>query len=158
MMCQDDLVVGVSRQGPDLYLQLLEHSHTRIHLCVWQRKSQLSAPLLKKSRICIALGLERRKLQFLQSDCEVHKKIVGAYPRLNDCGGYELLQARGTFKFLGVIPQPPERYSAMYFKSMGQMRIYRRPKSKEIWIYLLNLPLLRYVGYIILQRYIAMVY
>ena len=62
----------------------------------------------------------------------VHLKIVETYRRLKECGGYELLQARGTSKFLDPVPQPPDGYSALYFKSMGQSRIFIRSIQKDL--------------------------
>ena len=46
-------------------------------------------------------------------------ELVTAFPKLKDCGGYELLRVVDKNRLLEVIPVPPDGYTAKYLKNCG---------------------------------------
>jgi len=65
-------------------------------------------------------------------------QLVHHYPKLRDCGGYELLHIVGSTrsKMLEVLPCPKNGYSPMYLLSaeagLGKATIYIRPLQKDL--------------------------
>ena len=64
----------------------------------------------------------------------VHSVILGAFPQLQEGGGYEILRTgdRGN-RSLIVLEIPPGGYSVNYLKStLGSAKAYLRPLQKDI--------------------------
>lgn len=104
-------------------------THTHTFVCL-ANKDASTCPSATEKQDLYCAGLGERKVQFEQSGdaSEIHRKLTETYPKLLESGGYELLQTCGTSKYLILVPQPPEGYSALYFKSIGSSaKLYIRP-------------------------------
>ena len=86
--------------------------------------------------LLIRAGLGPRKLSLFEygESFEFHDSIMGAFPRLSEGGGYELLRTKqNTNRELCVIPPPPGGYTVDYLKNMvSQAKIYIRPIQKNL--------------------------
>ena len=65
---------------------------------------------------------------------EFHDDIIGAFPKLANCGGYELLRTQqSNNRELFVIPSQSGGYTVQYLKSIvSQAKVYIRPIQKDL--------------------------
>uniref|UniRef100_A0A1X7UU46 HECT domain-containing protein n=1 Tax=Amphimedon queenslandica TaxID=400682 RepID=A0A1X7UU46_AMPQE len=82
-----------------------------------------------------ANGLGKAKLHLSETSTamEIHVAILAQFPKIADCGGYELLRTHDNTKKLNVIVPPPEGYTGLFLKKvLGQANCYIRPLQKDI--------------------------
>ena len=85
-----------------------------------------------------AVGLGEKKLTMLKtnSPADFNNAVETAYPKLKDCGGYELLRTPpGSRVTLEIIPIPPGGFTTAHLadKSCLQQAVcYIRPIQKDL--------------------------
>lgn len=80
-------------------------------------------------------GLGEKKVLFNSEDDpqEVREKLLQAFPKLVDAGGFEYLKANALNKSLEQIPYPFGGFGAQQVKSIcGSARIYLRPVQQAL--------------------------
>ncbi len=81
-------------------------------------------------------GLGPKKVPFLDygEAWEFHDEMVGAFPQLSNCSGYELLRTQPqNSRELFVIPSQSGGYTVQYLKSVVcQAKLYIRPIQKYL--------------------------
>ena len=64
---------------------------------------------------------------------DIHESILAQFPKLKECGGYELLRTVENTKSLCVLASPAEGYTAQFLKkALGQANCYIRPILHDI--------------------------
>ena len=114
-MRRNQALVAAQRKGKPKSL------HGRIHLFAlrkWTKKLFLS---MMNGAILQIAGLGEKAIQLaIDSNAnDVYYEILANFPKLQDCGGYELLgsHAKGS-KLLEVIQIPPSGYTTAYLKAV----------------------------------------
>ena len=84
-----------------------------------------------------ANGFGKAKLHlFENSDAmDIHKAIIDQFPKLSDCGGYELLRMLENTKRSNILTPPVEGYTGLFLKKVfGQAKCYMyiRPLQHDI--------------------------
>ena len=82
-----------------------------------------------------ANGLGKAKLHLSETSTamEIHLAILAQFPKIADCGGYELLRTYDNTKKFNVIIPPPEGYTGLFLKKvLGQANCYIRPIQRDI--------------------------
>ncbi|CAL8356410.1 unnamed protein product [Boreogadus saida] len=112
-------------------------SYTRSYFCL-DNTDQMVVPTRGEKETLNAAGLGEQRLTFLgdEDSAEEFKcHILTAYPKLNDCGGFELLKVSGMTrsKKLSVMPCPSTGYTIKSIKNhIKSATIYIRPMQKDI--------------------------
>ena len=82
-----------------------------------------------------ANGLGKAKLHLSESSSamDIHTAILQQFPKLSNCGGYELLRTVDNTKRLSVITPPADGYTGQFLKKvLGQANCYIRPLQHDI--------------------------
>ena len=68
--------------------------------------------------VMTANGLGKAKLHLSESSdaMEIHNAILTQFPKLSNCGGYELLRTYDNTKKLVIVTPPPEGVYRTFFK------------------------------------------
>ncbi|XP_055075369.2 uncharacterized protein [Misgurnus anguillicaudatus] len=112
-------------------------SYTRSYFCL-DSIDQIMVPTKVEKEKLYAAGLGEKKLTFFgdENSAEEFKcHILTAYPKLNSCGGFELLRLSGMTrsKKLSVMPCPNTGYTIKSIKDHNKSAIiYIRPMQKDI--------------------------
>ncbi|CAL8234591.1 unnamed protein product [Boreogadus saida] len=112
-------------------------SYTRSYFCL-DNTDQMVVPTRGEKETLNAAGLGEQRLTFLgdEDSAEEFKcHILTAYPKLNDCGGFEILKVSGMTrsKKLSVMPCPSTGYTIKSIKNhIKSATIYIRPMQKDI--------------------------
>ncbi|CAL8378706.1 unnamed protein product [Boreogadus saida] len=95
-----------------------------------------SAPTLARHPVDAGLGEQRLTFLGDEDSAEEFKcHILAAYPKLNDCRGFEILKVSGMTrsKNLSVMPCPSTGYTIKSIKNhIKSATIYIRPMQKDI--------------------------
>ncbi|XP_039524304.1 uncharacterized protein LOC120477014 [Pimephales promelas] len=112
-------------------------SFTRVFCCL-SSMTQSVAPNKYEREELEAAGLGEKKVTFLgdENNAEDFKDyILTTYPKLGNCGGFEILKTSGMTRSrnLVVLPSPNTGYTIKTLKeNMGHAVIYIRPMQKDI--------------------------
>ena len=80
-------------------------------------------------------GLGEKKITFDKNGKwpHINEKLLEAFPKLKDGGGYELLRTEDGRRHLIVMPFPPGGYTITYLKGiLNQAKAYIRPIQKNL--------------------------
>ena len=92
-----------------------------------------TAPQTKRQKEALeACGLGEKviAIEMHSSAEEFHRMIMSTYPKLENCGGYELLRCYGNSRSLSLI-EPPYT-AARLCAAVAQSRIYIRPVQSSV--------------------------
>ncbi|KAA0724023.1 hypothetical protein E1301_Tti019930 [Triplophysa tibetana] len=112
-------------------------SYTRSYFCL-DNIDQIVVPTREEKEKLNAAGLGENRITFIGDEkCaeEFKRHILTAYPKLNGCGGFELLRLSGMTrsKKLSVLPCPSTGYTIRFIKDhIKNALIYIRPMQKNI--------------------------
>ncbi|CAL8326338.1 unnamed protein product [Boreogadus saida] len=114
-------------------------SFTHRFFCLTGRRQE-EVPNPSERFLLERAGLREKKITFPDIFCtatEFTAILLLNYPALRDCGGYQLLRARGTTRSKCLIPIdcPREGYTPHYLCStanIGQAILYARPLQRDI--------------------------
>ncbi|CAL8350489.1 unnamed protein product [Boreogadus saida] len=114
-------------------------SFTHRFFCLTGRRQE-EVPNPSERFLLERAGLREKKITFPDKFCtatEFTAILLLNYPALRDCGGYQLLRARGTTRSKCLIPIdcPREGYTPHYLCStanIGQAILYARPLQRDI--------------------------
>lgn len=99
-----------------------------------KRQTRVPSPMEKVELVHANLGPLYLELT-LSSDAQMfHEELLKSYPKLESCGGYELLRGSdANNKDLIVIPPPVGGYTALFLKSVvSHAKIYIRPLQEDL--------------------------
>lgn len=100
--------------------------------CLSDRNCQ-TAPQTKRQKDALeACGLGEKviSIEMHSTAEELHQKITSTYPKLANCGGYELLRCYGNSRSLSLM-EPPYT-AARLCAAVAQSRIYIRPVQSSV--------------------------
>lgn len=104
-------------------------------VCLANRgQDRVPLPMEKIELVHANLGPLNLELS-LNGDAQIfHDEILKSYPKLQDCGGYELLRGSDTNnKELTVIAPPVGGYTALFLKSVvSHAKVYIRPLQADL--------------------------
>ncbi|XP_025758213.1 uncharacterized protein LOC102079890 isoform X2 [Oreochromis niloticus] len=112
-------------------------TYTRAYFCL-SKIDQTIAPTREEKEFLSAAGLGEQRITFFGDEGsaeEFRSHILVAYPKLNGCGGFELLKVSGLTrsKKLSVIPCPRTGYTIKSVRiHIKHSLIYIRPMQKNI--------------------------
>lgn len=98
--------------------------------------SQIMPPTPMEKAELIRAGLGPRKLSLFEfgDTNQFHDELIGAFPKLLNGGGYELMRTRQeNNRELYIIPPPSAGYTVEYIKNIvSQAKVYIRPIQKDL--------------------------
>ena len=100
--------------------------------CLSDKNCQIAPQTRRQKEALEACGLGEKVIstEMHSSAEELHRLIMNTYPKLANCGGYELLRCYGNSRTLSLI-EPP--YTAAHLStSVAQSRIYIRPLQSSV--------------------------
>ena len=83
-------------------------------------------------------GLGEKKIQIPDVDCstdEFHEVLVNSFPKLKNCGGFELLRCIPSTRDLELIPSPSCYSPRLLRNRIGTARIYIRPIQAHLGLH-----------------------
>ncbi|XP_019859560.1 PREDICTED: uncharacterized protein LOC109587781 [Amphimedon queenslandica] len=93
-------------------------------------------PTNRAARECLILaGLGEKKIQITNVDCstaEFHVKLIESFPKLEFCGGFELMRCIPQTRQLELIKSPVCHSPRLLRSYMGAAKVYIRPIQENI--------------------------
>ena len=101
------------------------------------RRSDNYPPNQRYRLECVEAGLGRKKIIFNQDGDAKHvaEKLQGMFPKLKDCGGFEVLRSQGPKEVLRLVSPPCTGYSVPFFRDisgLGSALAYIRPIQLDL--------------------------
>ena len=93
-------------------------------------------PTTQLARETLSLaGLGEKKVQVPDVDCTTeifHETLMTVFPKLRNCGGFELLRCIPSTRILEVIPSPICHSARLLRSRIGTARVYIRPIQTDL--------------------------
>ena len=113
---------------------LVKDTWTHSFVCLSQTCDDRTPSCKEKAKLSMA-GLGEKRIMFDKNGKwpHINQKLLEAFPKLKDGGGYELLRTEDGRKTLILLPCPPGGYTITYLKSvLNQAKAYVRPIQRNL--------------------------